>query len=685
MNIFKSFLKNISSNSIYTIYIFLILAFILVLNAVLELNQSKKDLFSLMTEDARSLLESLLIASYDVIKSNEFIEEISQKRLLNNAFFIKELYEKNEITNKKLIEFCNTNEIKRVNIFNKNGKLIFSNFTEGVMNNKTHSESMNKLNSIFTGEKDTVIIGYKKASCVEHGLRYPVAISTSDSSAIVVNIDAELIKELEMETGFGALIRNIAAKNKYIVYAALQDSFQVIAGSDNVNLLEEISESDFLKKSFQDSLFATRITNFDSKEIFEAVHPFTYDNETIGLYRLGISLEPIHDINNQMITRLVIITAMLIFAGILITVILLTQYKFSILKNNYEIVETYSGSILNNVSDAIIVIDRESGIKVFNEASEKLFAVKQKESLGLQLKDLFNTQNFKVNISSGLKPQLIECTIQNRLHALVISRSSFNDRNGVENTIYVIRDITDQKKLEESLERSKRMTAMGELASGVAHEIRNPLNTIGTIIQQLDKDFEPTENSEEYHEFAKLVYNEVHRINETVQSFLQFSKPTPIYLSHFPLSEFINQIQNQYQPLLLEKNISFGVDQKWSGKVKWDKNQIKQVFINIIQNAIEAIEENGSIAIKVLKSEKEMIEIHIRDTGSGMDEKTANKIFNLYYSSKNTGTGIGLSVVQKIIQEHNGTVTVESEPGKGTDFIIVLPSEVELTLLEDAK
>jgi PAS domain S-box-containing protein len=460
------------------------------------------------------------------------------------------------------------------------------------------------------------------------------------------------------------------------VYAALQDTIQIIAGSDNVNLLEEINNSGFLKKSFQDSLFATRTTNFNSKEIFEAVHPFTYDNETIGLYRLGISLKPVHDINNQMLRRIITLTTMLIFAGILITVIILTQYRFSILKTNYEIVETYSGNILNNVSDAIIVIDRESGIKVFNEASERLFAVKQRESLGLQLKNLFDAQKSDITISNDSRPKLIECSIQNKQHSLVLSSNSFNDRNGMENTIYVIRDITDQKKMEESLERSKRLTAMGELASGVAHEIRNPLNTIGTIIQQLDKDFEPTENSEEYHEFAKLIYNEVHRINETVQSFLQFSKPMPIHVTYFQLSGFITQIQNQYQAVLLEKKISLKVNQKWSGIVKWDKNQIKQVFINIIQNAIEAMSGDGIIVITVLESENDMIEVHISDTGPGMDEQTVPNIFNLYYSSNNSGTGIGLSFVQRIVQEHNGTVTVDSELGKGTDFIIVLPSEV---------
>ena len=127
----------------------------------------------------------------------------------------------------------------------------------------------------------------------------------------------------------------------------------------------------------------------------------------------------------------------------------------------------------------------------------------------------------------------------------------------------------------------------------MAHEIRNPLNTIGTIVQQLKKDFLPTNNEQEYNQLTQLVYQEVKRINSTIQDFLRFARPEPINRSHFEIDELVKQIDNQYKSLMQEMNIQFTIFRNWSGIVNWDKKQILQVLINIIQNAIEAIEKKG--------------------------------------------------------------------------------------------
>ena len=131
-----------------------------------------------------------------------------------------------------------------------------------------------------------------------------------------------------------------------------------------------------------------------------------------------------------------------------------------------------------------------------------------------------------------------------------MSKSLFHDQEEIENIILVIRDLTEQRRLEDQMQREQRLTAMGELASGVAHEIRNPLNTIGTIIQQLNKDFEPEKNPEEYHELAELVQGEVKRINETVEDFLRFARPEPIHPELFEVQHLLEMIEKQYQYLL---------------------------------------------------------------------------------------------------------------------------------------
>jgi signal transduction histidine kinase len=262
---------------------------------------------------------------------------------------------------------------------------------------------------------------------------------------------------------------------------------------------------------------------------------------------------------------------------------------------------------------------------------------------------------------------------------LIVSKNHFTDSKDIENIILVVRDLTDQKRLEEQIERKNRLTAMGELASGVAHEIRNPLNTIGTIIQQLNKDFEPKKEKKEYHALATLVSSEVKRINETVQDFLRFARPEPIQPRSFKINTLFEQLLKQFSFLLKEHQIEFNIKIDWKGSVFWDENQIRQVLINIIQNASEAIENKGKIDIHVTSENNQLIDIRIKDNGPGMPEKIRANIFNLYFTTKAKGTGIGLSIVQRIIYEHGGIITVNSSPGKGTTFYIQLPRKFQIT------
>ena len=144
----------------------------------------------------------------------------------------------------------------------------------------------------------------------------------------------------------------------------------------------------------------------------------------------------------------------------------------------------------------------------------------------------------------------------------------------------------------------------------------------------------------------------------------------------FSLGKFIGQIGKQYQATLQNHNIKLLVDMQWDGQVKWDENQMKQALINIVQNAIEALEKNGEIKIKVKETSAREIEIRISDNGPGMPEETRKNIFNLYFTTKAQGTGIGMSIVQRIIFEHGGVITVDSEKGKGVVFSIRMPKEV---------
>jgi signal transduction histidine kinase len=268
--------------------------------------------------------------------------------------------------------------------------------------------------------------------------------------------------------------------------------------------------------------------------------------------------------------------------------------------------------------------------------------------------------------------QQIECTIKNAKKSLLFSRNQFYDENKSKNHVIIIKDLTEIKELEEQVTRKEQLLAMGELASGVAHEIRNPLNTIATIIQQLGKDFKPVSESDEYYTLTKLVQKEVQRINDSIKNFLNFARPEPVRYYVFTLSELTNEIKHLFQNHLSNKNISFNINQVWDGTVNWDKDKIKQVFINLIKNSEDSIGNNGKIDINI-SQDKGNILITLSDTGKGISKDNLSKIFNLYFTTKSEGSGIGLSIIQRIITEHNGIISVDSEVNIGTTFGIKIP------------
>lgn len=654
---------------------FAIIVVLMVSSALIELNQSKIELLDLMKNQAHTLLETTITSSQNSILTNRHLEQFIEERLFNNANFIRILFEQNKINNQFLSKFADENNIFRINIWNSTGQRLFSSHEQFHTNLPEKQSPQEILNPIFMGIQDTLLVGLKEAR-FEYGIRYAVAIATKNRNAIVLNLDAQQLLEFRKQIGFGKLLQNIAI-NPGIVYVALQDSLGIIAASDNITELERINDSSFLNRAVQDSIFSTREITFANQPILEAVHPFYYEDNFIGLFRIGFSLVTLEAINSRIYRRIIIITIIIIFIGIVLFTLLIARQNLDFVKRQYQVVETYSSNIIHSVSDAVVVSDSNKKIKLFNRAAEKIFLQYEKDVIDKPIHFLFEDENCITLLNSSTNMKEIVCDIQDRKKYLLISRSEFKNEKNEINQVFVIRDLTNIKQMEQQIQREERLTAMGELASGVAHEIRNPLNTIGTIVQQLDKDFEPVDQKDEYHELSKIVYKEVKRINETVQDFLRFARPEPITPELFKLQDFFTQLNKQYQAFLGDKNIQFQLRLDWNGEVYWDRQQMQQVFMNLFQNSIDALKNGGHIKLTVQSPSIEELEINFQDNGTGIPEKIKSKIFNLYFTTKAKGTGIGLSIVQRIVYEQGGMISIESSENSGTIFVIRMPKKVE--------
>ena len=213
---------------------------------------------------------------------------------------------------------------------------------------------------------------------------------------------------------------------------------------------------------------------------------------------------------------------------------------------------------------------------------------------------------------------------------------------------------------------------MGELASGVAHEIRNPINAIGMIAQRLNKEFIPTSNQTEFNDITQLLRTEVNRVNKIITQFLNYAKPIERNLKLVELKPYFEEVYHLFEDQAKQKAIKFILQKDDSLNIKFDPDLIKQTLLNIIQNAFDAVNNGGEVIVQYYKAKKDFI-IQVSDNGIGISLEQQKKIFDLYFTTKKDGNGLGLSISQKIISQHNGSISVSSIINNGTTIKIILP------------
>jgi len=233
-------------------------------------------------------------------------------------------------------------------------------------------------------------------------------------------------------------------------------------------------------------------------------------------------------------------------------------------------------------------------------------------------------------------------------------------------------------EMERQLEKAERLSALGHLAAGVAHEIRNPLNAISMASQRLKREFMPADEDKikEFQTLAGVIRDEIRRLDGIIEEFLTFSKSRRLELHDYPVSELLQKIVNLIREEAASKRIT--VEIRYNGTpaiIPMDVDKLEQAIINFVKNAMESISGEGSVVISIDSSGKDRVSIKITDNGCGMSSEEVERIFNPEYTTKEKGLGLGLPLAHEIIRVHGGEIRVLSQPGSGTTFEILLPRE----------
>jgi len=333
-------------------------------------------------------------------------------------------------------------------------------------------------------------------------------------------------------------------------------------------------------------------------------------------------------------------------------------------------IEGYNENILQSVPSGVMSFDENLKIMKVNQAAGKILEVKEEtvigkhhtEILGKPITDLLNEKKF---IERG---EISYMTSSGKRIWLGMTLSPLRDQHGKTiGQILVFTDLTHLKAVESQMELRARLSSLGELSAGIAHELRNPMAVIAGYTKLLSKKGEKS-----LQPIIENISKEIVVMDRIISDFLSFAKPAELTMTDIDLKAMIENCINAIQEDKSDITVRLNIDGRPT--IKGDEVFLRQAFINIIQNAVEAMPQGGELAIEIVPSADtgRGFDIVISDTGHGISKDIIDKIFLPFFTTKERGTGLGLAIVHKIVVSHGGTISAESSDN-GTKFRMRLP------------
>ena len=347
-------------------------------------------------------------------------------------------------------------------------------------------------------------------------------------------------------------------------------------------------------------------------------------------------------------------------------------------------------AVLQNAGVGLMIQDRARRIVLLNPAFEEITGWRWQEIGGKECPEVFKCRTstgkcLMDNFCPGLK--IIEKETQEISRELLINRRDGGEKwvevtvspiraegGEVEYIVSIFKDISEKKRYSEELLKTKTLATLGQLAAELAHEVKNPLNSINIQLHLIEKELGSTTDysGKGIAELVSRTKEEIKRLNNLVNRCLSFSRPHQLYLQQEDLKSILEDLVGLIEP---QANLA-GIDviliiETGLPKVMLDKERFKQALLNLLVNALEAMPDGGYLHL-VACMEDDSVKLYIKDTGKGIPEEVKERIFELFYTTKKEGTGIGLPLAHNIIQAHGGSISFSSSSA-GTEFVITLP------------
>jgi len=334
--------------------------------------------------------------------------------------------------------------------------------------------------------------------------------------------------------------------------------------------------------------------------------------------------------------------------------------------------------VVDQLEDGCIFVTNDRRILFFNKAAQVVLGKPAQQILGWRVDEALEPhhplRHLLVDDDDGgdRRGATIVLRRDGRPREFVVSRFAVADAKRSMGTMVLLKDLESIKTLRSLVSYSAKLAALGRLTSGVAHEVKNPLNAMTIHLELLKERLGPS--AETVQENVEVIGSEIKRLDRALQGFLKFVRPQELTLTSVDLNALLRGLEALLQPEWQSAGVRFVMVLHQDLHVMADEELLRQAFLNILLNACQAMPDGGTIHIATaLEQGESSAQVTISDEGTGIPAEDVDKIFSLYYTTKPGGSGIGLSLVYRIVQLHDGSIDVSSEIGKGTTFIVRLP------------
>jgi len=657
----------------YTIASVAALALTVFLITWVGITENRSDSFKLLVDQGSAFSEALAQAVDNAIVSESFYDYLVQARYSEVVVEVNE-YHPGMLSDSNLAEIARAHNLYGLFLFEADSGLIAGASLHGGSGG-TPEFVLSEVRQLFDNPVSKSLLLFDEGENPGEATHFYLEISNDFKRIVLVINDAQYYQEALNQTQIGYLAMNLA-KEKGIEYVIYQTTEGIVFASRKTGDLLAIESDPFLTAALEGDSVMHRENELLGRKVLELVRPFSTREYPFGLLRVGLSLEGYYSISRSFDYQMISLSGVLLAFLLAVVLYLSTRRRRLDIARELGHIKSVTDKIFDEMKTGVAAVDGQGRIRLANDAFEKTMA--SPGTVGQMWNDIVSETELSFEAISGGRgvstEKEIEVSTAGQRKSILVAVSRLSDWDGQgAGMVAVVYDMTHLRDLETQTARKERLSEMGNLAAGVAHEIRNPLNTISIAAQRLATEFTPAENPQEYLSFTSQIRSETKRLNDIISRFLALAREESKRRSRFRLDILLNQVAEFLRPEAHKLAIDLYVQVTSGLEVEADADGLKQVFANLFNNTKEALDgQPGRISITA-RSVEDGIEIRFADSGPGIPKKERGKVFTPYYTTKEAGTGLGLPAVHKSIIEQGGDIRIETSKWGGVRFVITIP------------